>query len=525
MTTHRYRSQGCVCHLAICAIVACEWMRLDASVPTLSLVGEWKLDENSGLAAFDTSGNNNDGDLNLPQWVSGEVNSALAFDGNDSVVVPSTAPNIGALKPSTYTVSAWVKYTATDTIGGEIATMGDSYGLRVTSNGDVKTYFYNGTTWPNVVSSSFNTKDGRWHHVVGMYTGAALRVYIDGGFQGDAVASGAIVYPTGRAFDIGKHGNGSGSYDFNGTIDQVRVYSRALSEIEIADLFAEGPPEPDTLKVLTWNAHKCRTTDNILDCTKIADAVYRTGADVALLSAVLQDSDALAIKNQLNVRENASVWSYVFYRIGTEGQAILSKNGTTSITGSAHQDATTSACPGGNNESQAIVEGTVNTRVGVGSFFGIDQDHLDANVRLCQATIFRDWADSVANNFAQPRIVGGDFNEASGSATDYWRQTFFDAYDLAPAIGVVKYPGNSDGRTKRTRLDHILLSQSATGISVIEGRVWDMRDFSKGCNVVQYTVCKPGTDCTNACDSPYVDDKNPRPSDHSPLTVLFRFPS
>lgn len=69
----------------------------------------WKFDEGSGKSAADSSGNGNDGTLaNNPTWTTGQVGSALSFDGvDDSVTVSSS----NSLKIQEHTVSFWIKFT------------------------------------------------------------------------------------------------------------------------------------------------------------------------------------------------------------------------------------------------------------------------------------------------------------------------------------------------------------------------------------------------------------------------------
>jgi hypothetical protein len=192
------------------------------------VVAHWKLDEGSGTAA-DSSVNGNNGVLvNGPAWrAAGFINAALTFDGSDDHVVVANAP--ASLKPTSgYAISAWIKYGATDASGGEIATMGDNYALRVQPTGDVKTFFHNASGYKITISSGVNTKDNKWHHVLGQYTGSTLDVYIDGVLQGTTSVTGAIEYTLGANFYLGQQGTGGTNHNFNGTMDQVRVYARSL---------------------------------------------------------------------------------------------------------------------------------------------------------------------------------------------------------------------------------------------------------------------------------------------------------
>jgi endonuclease/exonuclease/phosphatase family metal-dependent hydrolase len=485
--------------VALSAVAA---SRAAAQIPT-DTAAHWTLDEMTGTIAGDTSGNGNDGTLtNGPIWTAGKINGALLFDGiDDNVTVAVPAPS---LRPAgTYAISAWVRYTATDTSGGDVATMGDSYALRVQPTGDVKTYFYNGTTWNAVISTGVNTKDGAWHHLVGQYTGSSVQVYVDGVLKNQAAFTGSIVYTLGSSFFLGQHGNGGVHHNFNGTIDQVRVYGRALTAAEISALAAEAPAGSVTFKVLTWNSHKCRRTDNVVDCNRIADWILSTGTDVALLSAVHTATDAAAIKARLG-----GTWDYFFDIAGTEGQAIFSRY---PIGDSASNPVFVSG-----SENQIIVKATVTIGGRAVNFFAIDQDDLSASVRLTQATAFSNWAAG----FPEPRFIGGDFNEESGSAMTQWLSTALYNDDWVIGSPETLYSGNTTGRTRRSRLDHVLSSQGASGIVVGEAKVWDARDFSTSCSQVVSLLCKPPTECSNACDSSFVDDHNVRPTDHIPLTVI-----
>src|SRR3989344_7937539 len=91
------------------------------------LVGNWRLDENSGTSTADVSGNSNNGTLtNGPTWTTGKLNSAVNFDGtNDRIAIGSDVIGTGA-----DTISAWIK---ADSYGG------GSFG-RIESNG--QTLFY-----------------------------------------------------------------------------------------------------------------------------------------------------------------------------------------------------------------------------------------------------------------------------------------------------------------------------------------------------------------------------------------------
>jgi endonuclease/exonuclease/phosphatase family metal-dependent hydrolase len=524
-----YYFNGAIDHVRVYgrALSAAEVSALTAESPALSF-SEWKLDEMSGTMAADSSGRGNHGTLTGATWTSGIIDGALSFDGvDDHVTVASPATS---LKPTdAYAISSWVRYSTTDLSGGEVATMGNSYGVRVRSTGEVTTFFYNGTDWSALTTTGAGINDGDWHHVTGQYTGSALQIYVDGALAGQAAASGSIAYGLGTGFHLGQHGDGSVNYNFNGSIDQVRAYGRALTPAEIAALAEEpgGTPDAVTVKVLTWNIHKCRGTDwpsAAPNCNRVADAIHETGATVALLSAVRDQAGANAIRDRLNTY--GSGWNVYFNLAsgGGEGQAIVARH---PLSATASQSVTT--C--GGSGPQIIVKATVSIDGHDVNFFAIDQQHQTdevpshASVRLCQAQQFTAWANS--GTFAHPRIVGGDFNEESGSATTHWESSYRDGWKEAapPPVDLRRgYEGNdidnsNFGRTRRSRLDHVMYSIGSTGVSVTEAKVWDMR--AEGTTCTQVEPAERLGSCTASCSCQFIDDTGVRPSDHIPLTVTF----
>ncbi len=203
----------------------------DQEVRDLGFLAHYNLDEGSGTIAYDQSGNGNEGTINGATWTGCE----LSLDGDDYIT--KTNPS-SALKPLSHVaISAQIKANTTDTNGGEVVSMGDSYGLRIKTDGTILFFYYDGTTWRGVSTTGVSVLDGKWHHIVGQKTGSALQVYVDGVLKGSLNNTGTIAYTLGTGFFIGKHGMGDTLYDFKGTIDDVRVYGRTLSVQEVQELY------------------------------------------------------------------------------------------------------------------------------------------------------------------------------------------------------------------------------------------------------------------------------------------------
>jgi hypothetical protein len=214
---------------------------------TGGLVGWWKLDDGAGTSAGDSSGNGNTGTLTgspLPAWTtSGMNNGALNFAGGATtnyVGVPSNSVLSGM---ATLTVAAWIYVDGT-------ATGGSVIDKRHTGTPDWNSYyvvidltnFRYGPTVTNAsgTASTFTASAvgslvlNTWQHVVMVYDGANVQMYING------AASGAPGSLTGAVMSSSVElaiGNMPYNLGFGGKIDDVRIYNRALSAADIMTLY------------------------------------------------------------------------------------------------------------------------------------------------------------------------------------------------------------------------------------------------------------------------------------------------
>lgn len=215
------------------------------------LVGYWALDEASGTVAVDSSGNGNNGSLfNGPSHVEGKLGKALNFDGIDDRVDAGTFSVAG----DKLTLCAWVNAKeigadqriiakATGTALAEqswlLEVEGVSpyrVGIRVNGGGSTSRLLGG--------SLELNT----WVHVAGVYDGTTLRVFKNGVEVANQAKSGTLPVGTAPVW-IGDNPTVSGR-QFNGSIDDVRVYNRALSTAEIQTLYSLTPlPAPSLFQM------------------------------------------------------------------------------------------------------------------------------------------------------------------------------------------------------------------------------------------------------------------------------------
>jgi hypothetical protein len=197
------------------------------------LVGWWKFDESQGTTAADSSGNGNDGTLiGSPVWrpQGGKIGGALEFSGKGDYVkiANESAFNI----TSQITVAAWVNITSVPQEWTGIVTKGDTAWRLSTSFAN--NVFHFGTAREDYLNGSTTVSSGQWHHVACVYDGQKMSIYVDGKLDVSKPRSGPIAtnnFPVciGENIELTGH-------CWNGLIDDVRVYSYALSENEIAAL-------------------------------------------------------------------------------------------------------------------------------------------------------------------------------------------------------------------------------------------------------------------------------------------------
>ena len=206
-------------------------------VSVTGLVGYWKLDEGTGSTIQDSSGNNNIGTLiNGPFWVDGKFGKALSFEGTDDYVEVNNSQSLN-MTGNQFSISAWINPRTQSYSSGDIITkrFGSlvQYNIAWSWNGShvgFGTGLYNG----NGVSfepSRFHPQNN-WYHVVSIYNGIRLRLYVNSQLEIDRPVAGNLS-PLAVPLHIGWTGPADAGSYFNGTIDNVKIYNRALNEEEI----------------------------------------------------------------------------------------------------------------------------------------------------------------------------------------------------------------------------------------------------------------------------------------------------
>lgn len=208
------------------------------------LVAYYSFDD---CSAKDLSGNGNDGIIYGAKCVDGKFGKALRFDGVDDYVELPDA----SFKSNAFTIVAWVKFSS------------------IAANGVVVGKYYNGFLWWDAIANCMRVEfrnsadtawrgipqDGgvcwkpavnTWYHLAASFGGAGttVKLYVNGQLvsETDVIEQNPLI--TTEMLAVGRWGKSSKRY-FNGIIDEVRIYNRALSEEEIRALYERGvAPRP-----------------------------------------------------------------------------------------------------------------------------------------------------------------------------------------------------------------------------------------------------------------------------------------
>jgi len=232
------------------------------------LVAWWRFDDGSGTTAADSSGTGNDGTLEGgAQWVAGQIGQAIQFNGSNARVVAANIP----LNSRSFTVAMWVNpvlYTgeqvvfSTGLTGANNTDMHFRLGGAGSGNvppGGARMGFYNN----DLDTAGGLIQDNNWYHLTFWYDFANQnrKIYIDGVQKAQGTAA-PYLGTTGNTI-IGAWGSGQW---FRGIIDDVQVYSHALTDAEIQSAMrglegypyasspspADGALHSDTWVTLSW---------------------------------------------------------------------------------------------------------------------------------------------------------------------------------------------------------------------------------------------------------------------------------
>lgn len=178
----------------------------------------------------------------------GKFNNGAGFNGSTSLIYAQYAAfDISGASP--LSISLWVKLNTmpgTSTSFYDVAmtqegtdTLTYDKGIRIYGDGSIGMYAYDGAV-KNALSAAGEITTGVWYLVTGTYDGTSLRIYVNGTLKATLACTSTYNFTTPRFVLSHKVSTDGLSLMFDGSIDDVAYFSRALSTTDIANLFTAG---------------------------------------------------------------------------------------------------------------------------------------------------------------------------------------------------------------------------------------------------------------------------------------------
>jgi len=203
----------------------------------VGLLAYWPFEENGGDFARNATDPSLDGQLrNAPIWVAGQRGRAMAFDGVDQFAVVSDSGSDSPLDVTIgMTVAVWVRPDALPSSGA----------VKLLAKDNIFE-FEIGHAGPGTYSARLNNvrrgrgtslvEVGAWQHLAMTWDGTTVRYYVNGQSDGSAAFAGPMAANDNDAGIAARPVGSSGTGFFQGRLDELRLYARALSDGEIAEL-------------------------------------------------------------------------------------------------------------------------------------------------------------------------------------------------------------------------------------------------------------------------------------------------
>ena len=195
--------------------------------------------EGSGTTVGDASGGGLTGTISGATWTQGKYGNALSFNGTSGYVNLGNPTQLKVTGSMTW--SAWVKAAANPADDGIIIGKADptffGWTLKTSPDNGSENFCMSISTPTNTYVGRYSTTVrslNTWYYVAGVYNAAAktLDIYVNGVLD-DGILTGTVPSSQNDPADNVNIGRRGGGFYFNGVIDEVRMYSRALTQAEI----------------------------------------------------------------------------------------------------------------------------------------------------------------------------------------------------------------------------------------------------------------------------------------------------
>jgi hypothetical protein len=221
----------------VCSTVTAQ---LPSYLPANGLVGWWPFNGN----ANDESGNGNDGVVNGATLTEDRFgNSSSAFSFSNNIITVAHNSLFGIQPSSELTVTFWTRVTGTQTVQhfiGKRPNGAGSFNWQFAFNypANIGLSFVGSANNLYGVASDYQVPINNWVNITGIYENQLWSVYVNGEII-DSVSSTLLFPDTNTPLTFGNSGNFQPLY---GSLDDIAIYNRALSEQEIQNLYTGTTP-------------------------------------------------------------------------------------------------------------------------------------------------------------------------------------------------------------------------------------------------------------------------------------------
>ena len=207
-------------------------------------VAWWPFNEGIGTVVTDATGNGNNGAISGAAWTTGIEGTALSFNGTSDYVVVPDNPLLNFDAGLSFTISVWVNGSPTQIQDAGIINKGaatyEEYCIDA-SLGGYRFYVRSATLGAYMVVSNVFPSN-KWDHVAAVYDVAKslMKIYVNGVAKDSTMIPSAQYHSSDPLLFGNRKNIGSAVYNmpFKGTLDNIRVFNRALSPGEVKNLYS-----------------------------------------------------------------------------------------------------------------------------------------------------------------------------------------------------------------------------------------------------------------------------------------------
>lgn len=293
-----------------------------------------RLDDTTGTVSTDSSGTFNTGDysggvtLGTSSALGSGFGTSATFDGINGTV----ANRASISNPTTYTLETWFKTNTTS--GGKLIGFGNS-ATGLSSNYDRHVYMKNDGTLvfgtytgqENIITSAAAYNDNIWHHMVATQSSAGMVLYVDGASVGTNPQTAAQNYAGYWRIGGDATWSGASSNYFQGALDEVAVYSTALSASTVAQHYelGSGTPPPANVPPVAVIA------STVSDLHLAGDASGSSDADGQVVSYAWDFGDGALSTDKSTTHDYATAGTYTLTLTVADDQGATNST-TTQVT-------------------------------------------------------------------------------------------------------------------------------------------------------------------------------------------------